>query len=210
MLKLTTSYPRGNINPYKFAFWLLSYILFNPELLAALRTETRPALQDNKLNLAYLKNSCPRLNAVFLETLRVTSGALSARKVIAPTPLGDKILGAGNTVLIPLRQLHQNEAVFGDAPERFDPHRFLENRELRNSSSFKPFGGGVSHCPGQVLAKAEMLVFVALVLQRFDVELARDGLSQAFPVLDGSTPSLGVNGPVKGSDVFVRFRSLEA
>ena len=194
---------------------MVSYIIFDPDLLAALRAETRPALQDGNINLSYLKNHCPRLNAVLLETLRLTSGALSARKVISPTPLGNKMLGAGNTVLIPLRELHTNEAVFGKDPEHFDANRFLRNTDLKHSSSFKPFGGGVSYCPGQVLAKQEMLVFVTLILQRFDIRLASEDMRdaavsrpQTFPRLDESTPSLGVNGPAKGSDVFVSLREL--
>lgn len=180
---------------------------------AALREETRPAVQDGGLNLSHLINNCPRLNAVFLETLRVTSGALSARKIVAPTRLGDRVLGAGNTILIPLRQLHYDQVAFGDRPNHFDSERFLRRKHLKASSSFRPYGGGVSHCPGQVLAKQEMLVFVALILNRFDIELSTDGSSsnpQDFPKIDEYTPSLGVNGPVKGSDVFVSFRQRQA
>ena len=188
----------------------MSYILFDPALLTALRAETSFAFIDGSLNLAHLINNCPYLNAVFLETLRITSGALSARKVVAPTPLGNRVLGSGNTILIPLRQLHYNEAVFGNEPGNFNAERFLKRKDLRNSSSFKPFGGGVSHCPGQVLAKQEMLVFVALVLNRLTIELAVEDLPPIFPKLDESTPSLGVNGPIQGSDLYINIRKREA
>ena len=195
---------------------MISYILFDPNLLAALRAETQSSIRNGDIDIFHLMNNCPRLNAVFLKTLRVTSGALSARKVVAPTPLGDKVLGSGNTVLIPLRQLHCDETVFGQDSQLFDPERFLKNKGLRNSSSFRPFGGGVSHCLGQVLAKQEMLVFVALLLNRFKLELTTTAVhenplsnAQCFPMLDESTPSLGVNGPAKGSNVFVNFRRHE-
>ena len=208
-LILSDSICRGNINPYKFAFWMLSYILFDPELLLTLHEETNLAFQNGKINLDHLIHKCPRLNAVFLETLRVTSGALSARKIVAPTPLGSRVLGKGNTILIPLRQLHYDPFVFGNDSDRFDSERFMRTKDLKSSPSFRPFGGGVSHCPGQILAKREMLVFVALVLHHFEIELALGGEDfkpQVFPKMDEYTPSLGVNGPAKGSDVFVHFR----
>ena len=196
---------------------MLSYILFDPELLAALRAETSLAYQGGSINLSHLMDGCPRLDAAFQETLRVVNGAFrSARKIVAPTPIGGKILRGGNTLLIPLRQLHYNEDVFGN-PAHFDPERFLKQQSLKNSSSFKPFGGGVNYCPGRFLAKQEILVFVALVLNRFDVQLATDGLHdgsparpQSFPKLDESTPALGIKGPVKGSDVYVNFRKRES
>ncbi len=189
---------------------MITYILFDPGLQYSLREETRAAFQRDKVNLDYLIHKCPRLNAVFLETLRVTSGALSARKIVAPTPLGNRVLGSGNTILIPLRQLHYDPVAFDSDSDHFDSDRFLESKELKNSPSFRPFGGGVSLCPGQILAKREMLALVALVLNRFDIGLATeeaDPKPQTFPKLDEYTPSLGGNGPVKGSDVFVDFRS---
>lgn len=144
-----------------------------------------------------------------LETLRVTNGALPARRIVVPTQIRSKVLRSGNSILMRLRQLHYDEAIFGDDPARWDPERFSEKKILRNSSSFKPFGGGVSYCPRRFLARQEMLYFVALVIDRFDIELVaevpKDGnpsTPQTFPKLDESTPALGVNGPVTGSDAY--------
>ena len=146
-----------------------------------------------------------RLDATYLETLRIVNGALSARKIVAPTPMGSIILRKGNTILIPFRQLHYNKAIFGNVPSYFNPQRFLKEKNLRNNPSFKPFGGGVNYCPGRFLAKHEILVFVALFINRFDINVATVDLQdenkctrQPFPKLDESTPALGVNGPVKG------------
>ena len=191
---------------------MITYIIFDPELLATLRAETSLAYQHGNLNLSHLMEKCPRLDAVYWETLRIVNGALSARKIVAPTPMGSKVLRRGNTILIPFRQLHYNKAVFGDDPARFDPERFLKEKKLKVSSTFKPFGGGLIYCPGRFLAMQVLLVFVALVINRFDIELAEDGLQdvkpcrpQTFPKLDESTPALGVNGPIKGSDVYIKL-----
>ena len=194
---------------------MLAYILFDPKLHAALRDETSAAYRNGAVNVPYLMNNCPRLEAAYFEIMRIVNTALSARKIVAPTTLGDKVLNSGNTILIPFRQLHHNRHVFGNEPSNFEPERFLHDPDLKKNPSYKPFGGGVNYCPGRFLAKQEMLVFVALVLNRFDIQLATHSPSgeklsrdQKFPKLDMSTPALGVNGPVRGSDVFVKLGNL--
>ena len=198
---------------------MLAYILFDPHLHAALRAETAAAYRaDGSLDVPLLTTACPLLESAYFEILRIVNTALSARKIVAPTPLGTnngKVLAAGHTILIPFRQLHQNPRVFGADPGRFVPDRFLVEPELKRSASYKPFGGGVNYCPGRFLAKQEMLVFVALVLNRFEVGVATEGpggeklaREQGFPELDMATPALGVNGPVKGQDVFVSLGKL--
>ncbi|KAL9078769.1 MAG: hypothetical protein Q9157_002321 [Trypethelium eluteriae] len=199
-------YWAANINPYKLAFWMLSYILFDPSLLATLRTETRPAYDPTTgtiANPSHLLTACPLLDSVYNEVLRIVNGALSARKIIAPTVIGGKTLTAPNTILIAFRQLQYNRRIFGSDPAAFDSARFLREPSLRSSASFRPFGGGVNYCPGRFLARQEMLVFVALVLQRFEVTLAASRPGQVFPELDTSTPALGINSAKAGMDLFI-------
>ena len=61
-----------------------------------------------------------------------------------------------------------------------------------------------------------MLYFVALVSDRFDIKLVaevpKDGnlsTPQTFPKLDGSTPALGANDPVTGSDAYISIRTRD-
>ena len=49
----------------------------------------------------------------------------------------------------------------------------MKETSLNRSMSYKPFAGGVTHCPGRFLAKREVLVFVATILHRFDIEVCR-------------------------------------
>ncbi|KAL8733781.1 MAG: hypothetical protein Q9181_003463 [Wetmoreana brouardii] len=165
-------YWAAHINPYRLGFWMLAYIISDQSLLATLRVETAAAYQHNKINVSHVMNDCPRFEAVYWEVMRVTNGALSARKIVAPTPMGDKVLQPGNTILLSFRQLHHNKDVFGQDPRHFGPERFLKDASLKNNASYKPFGGGVNYCPGRFLAKQEMLVFTALCIKRFVIEIA--------------------------------------
>lgn len=180
-------------------FWLLSYILWDPSLLARIRREIAPAFQTGTLDLAYLM-SCPLLESIFFECLRVSTGAVSARRVTSPITIGGKVLKPGREVLIKHRALHLNEQVWGDSAGCFDPERFVKNGSLSGHSSYRPFGGGSTYCPGRVIARQEVCIFVALALERMEMVLAP---GQAFPLLDDTRPSIGVTGPMPGMDLYV-------
>ena len=150
----------------------MANIIFDSIVLTTLRDESASAYHNNEIELSYLMDHCPHFEAMYRETMRVVNGALSARKIVARTPMGNKVLRSGNTILIPFRQLHYNKDAFGNDPGTFSPNCFLKEKYLKNSWSFKPFGGGVNYCPGRFLAKQEMLYFVALFLHRSDFEFA--------------------------------------
>lgn len=64
---------------------MIAYIIHDLNLPASLRTKTSLAYQDGTINLSYLMEKCPRLDALCLGTLRVVKGALSARRIVGPT-----------------------------------------------------------------------------------------------------------------------------
>ena len=102
-----------------------------------------------------------------------------------------------------------DRGVFGEDAEAFNPSRFLNDGKLNNSLSFRPFGGGATYCPGRFLAKAEVLTFVALVICRFDLELAgNEGEEASMPRMEIRRPCLGIMGPEKGGDVLLKVRPV--
>ncbi|KAF2136434.1 uncharacterized protein K452DRAFT_237538 [Aplosporella prunicola CBS 121167] len=190
-------------NTVNACFWIFSYLLFNPGLLESIREETTPAFKDGRLDSSYLANECPLLDSVWSEVLRLVNGAMSVRKVVTSTKVSGKILESGNTVMIPFRQLHYNTNVWGSACFDFDPERFIREPKLQSHPSYRPFGGGISYCPGKSLAKSEVCGFVASLLQRFDISLfTRPGEPpQVFPKLDDTRPSTGTTGPMDDMDL---------
>lgn len=203
---------RINGNAYKVCFWILAYLLYDPELLSIIRTEVVPVVNKGTTDLESRLECCPRLEAVFNEVVRLTSSSSSVRNVTSTTVIGGKILHKGTKVLIPYRQLHLNGEVFGSDPLHFDADRFFINKDLSRSSSYRPFGGGVTYCPGRILARREVITFVALILYRFDIDLTKGEIASAskskprFPRLDEGKPCLGIMGPVNGEDVFVTIK----
>lgn len=185
----------------------MSYILFDEKLLATIRTEISPAFKGATVDYNHIYDNCPRLAAVFKESLRVIFGSVSARQVVAPTVMGTKTLQTGKPVLLVTRHMHSGEEAFGKNADKFEAERFLDN-SLDRSKDYKPFGSGATYCPGRVLAKREVLVFVAIMLHRFDIELLdKDGMAKLSPPeLDEVVPTLGIKPPVKGTEVYVRLR----
>ncbi|MCJ1466039.1 hypothetical protein MMC07_004658 [Pseudocyphellaria aurata] len=207
-------YWAANSNTVNLLFWMLTYLIFDPSLLAAIKKETQRAIKNEELDVKCLLEECSLLTSMFHEVLRLVNGALSIRKVVAPTEMSGKVLQPGNTVACHFRQLHFNEHVWGQDASRFDPERFLRNKKLSSNASYRPFGGGVSQCPGRYMAKIEVMGFIALLLHRFDLELSTfpemgfQAKDQVFPKLDETTPSTGITGPVHSMDVFIEVRQV--
>ena len=57
---------------------------------------------------------------------------------------------------------------FWEEPEMFNPDRFLDGK---NREQFVPYGMGKRICMGESLARAELFIFSALVLQNFKIDL---------------------------------------
>lgn len=172
------------------------------------KAETEAAWKDGDLDIKLLCANCPNLDAIFNEVLRLNNTAAAGRATSRETIVGGKVLPAGSTIIMPYRQLHVNEYVWGNHATDFDSKRFLRKKTLARSTSFRPFGGGATLCPGQTLARHEVFGFIAILLHRFQVGLASDDkleTKQPFPQLDSSRPSLGINGPKKGMDVIINI-----
>ena len=191
----------ANANPFKVCFWLLSHILYDSNLLQAIRKEVAPGVSNNKLSMEHMLNNAPHLEAAFNETLRVTSVNSSARNIQSPVLVGNKVLTPEGKIMMPYRQLHLDESVFGPEPKKFKADRFLTNKDLSSSPSFKPFGGGSTYCSGRFIAKREVLAFVSLALHRYDFIL--DDPKQEFPKMDETKPTLGIMDPIGANPLAV-------
>lgn len=191
----------------------MAHILRDESLFKEVRIEIDQAFLDrgktsSSPNIAYLLEQCPLLNSAYDEVLRYTNNAMGVRLVMNETKIGSKTLRPGRKLLMPYRQMHLDGNVWGPGPAEFDPGRFLKDKNLSRSPSFRPFGGGNGYCPGRFLARREVFMFVATVLRRFELALVprSDGSKQKFPELDETTPTGGILSPLSGDDVIVQVQ----
>ena len=170
---------------------MLAYILHDAELYDALVEEIQPAFANGATtpNAQYLLEHCTRMNAAWDATIRMSAFSASVRHVTEDTVIGGKLLRKGSRLMIPYRQLHFDESVFGSDIQSFKSERFLKDKNLTRGGSWRPFGGGTTQCPGRFAAKQVVVSFVATLLKRFYVQV--DG-PQLFPEGQLGKPVLGI------------------
>jgi cytochrome P450/NADPH-cytochrome P450 reductase len=148
------------------------FLLKNPEVLAHAYAEVDRVLGAD-LEVAPTAEQLAQLGyltQILKESLRLWPTAPAFTR----SPDEDTVIGG--TYLIPalqpvltlLPQLHRDPAVWGEDPERFDPDRFLPERERAlPPHAYKPFGTGQRACIGRQFAMQEAQLVLAMVLQRF-------------------------------------------
>lgn len=202
-----------NTNAYKVLFWMLCYMLQDPKLTCNITTELKDLFsKDGTFNFDALterdSRKMPFTNALWHEVLRVTGSASSARSVTEDAVVCDVYMRKGDRAIIPYRQLHYNATNFGNDVAEFNFYRWIDNEKLEKKSFYRPFGGGAWYCPGRHLAKQEILMAMAFLLYRYEVEIAPEPKQKA-PRMDEKVPGIGVISPMQGDDYVLRMRERD-
>ncbi|KAM3342045.1 abscisic acid 8'-hydroxylase 4-like [Capsicum galapagoense] len=152
--------------------WILKYLHDNPKLLECVKAEQKVIWQSNEQEnhgLTWTQTrKMPITNKVVLETLRMASIiSFTFREAVADVEYKGYLIPKGWKVMPLFRNIHHNPEFFPD-PQKFDPSRF-ENALKPNT--FMPFGSGVHACPGNELAKLEILVMTHHLVTEFRWEV---------------------------------------
>nr|AMZ03394.1 cytochrome P450 CYP707A90 [Plectranthus barbatus] len=143
--------------------WILKYLAENPTVLQAVTEEQEEIIKakqesgdEKTLNWADTKKM-PISTRVIQETLRVASIlSFTFREAVEDVEFNGYMIPKGWKVLPLFRNIHHNPENFPE-PEKFDPSRF---EVAPKPNTFMPFGNGVHSCPGNELAKLEILVLL--------------------------------------------------
>lgn len=171
--------------------WALFLLAQHPEVVERVAAEISflngraPAYED-LLRLKYTRN-------VAEETLRLYPPVW----VISRTAITDDVMGgfripAGSEILIFPYITHRHPK-WWPSPEKFIPERFsAENAPARVRGAYIPFGAGPRTCVGLNFAMTEILVVLAMLLQRFRLEPAADPLSVKMEASVTLRPNPGI------------------
>jgi cytochrome P450 len=108
------------------------------------------------------------LDCVIKEVLRFCPpiiGTLRTLTVDDCLPESGFQLQKGDSILIPFHNLARDTRYWSDDPEIFYPERFLNEDQNHHPYAFVPFGGGHRACIGQDLARFELKVIAARLMQ---------------------------------------------
>jgi cytochrome P450 len=150
------------------ALYLLS---LNPAIERRLHDEIRAVLGD-RLPTADDARSLPFADWVLKETMRLYPPAwATGRETTEPYELRGHTIPVGSQLMCSQWIVHRDARWYPD-PERFDPERWSPERakEIPRYGYF-PFGGGPRVCIGNHFAMMEATLLLALIVQRFRVEL---------------------------------------
>ena len=93
------------------------------------------------------------------------------RQAVVDDEIGGFPIPAGSTVGLCPFVTHRHPEIW-DQPDVFDPDRFAPDRAAQiPKGAYFPFLGGPHHCIGHEFAMMEMRLVLAMVLQKFDVEM---------------------------------------
>ncbi|KAL3000194.1 hypothetical protein AAZX31_09G199700 [Glycine max] len=161
--------------------WIVKYLGENPSVLEAVNEEQECILkskeergEDKGLNWEDAKKM-PITSRVIQETLRVASIlSFTFREAVEDVEYQGYLIPKGWKVLPLFRNIHHSPDNFKE-PEKFDPSRF---EAAPKPNTFMPFGSGIHMCPGNELAKLEILVLLhhLTTKYRWSVVGAKNGI----------------------------------
>ncbi|XP_037353895.1 steroid 17-alpha-hydroxylase/17,20 lyase-like [Talpa occidentalis] len=166
--------------------WTVAFLLHYPQLKKKIQKEIDQNVGFNRTPTLSDRNHLLLLEATIREVLRIRPVApmLIPHQAIVNSSIGGYAIDKGTDVIINLWALHKSETEW-DQPDKFMPERFLDptgNQLISPSLSYLPFGAGPRTCVGEMLARRELFLFMAWLLQRFDLEVPDDG---HMPALEG-------------------------
>lgn len=146
--------------------WALILLAEAPEVRAQLERELDEVLAGRAATLADLPR-LPLTLRVLKETLRLRPSVyLLGRRALRATEIAGYPIRKNQVVLLGVYAMHRRPDVFPE-PERFDPDRFLPEREKAlPRHAFLPFGAGPRMCIGNHFALLEGQLLLASWLSR--------------------------------------------
>ncbi|KAI1123775.1 cytochrome P450 [Nemania abortiva] len=210
-------------NTYAAVFWLVFYIFSDPQVLRSIRHEvsnvTTTSVGDeggkhtpqHTLDITKVNSHCPLLISTFRETMRLHSVGISLREVCKDAVLNNTYcLRQGATIIMPTISIHTDPRIWGPDALSFKHDRFLSisnstglQREKVSPAAFRSFGGGTTLCPGRHFATTQIMVWISMLVMRFDIEPVSGQWKK--PTTDKSNVANVIMRP--DHDIEVRFTS---
>ncbi|WP_225732166.1 MULTISPECIES: cytochrome P450 [unclassified Nocardia] len=170
----------GHESPANALSWACYLLALHPEIQERLASEVRDVLDTRTPNFADLGrlDSC---RMVIEETMRLYPPAW----IVERTPIADDVIGgyevpAGARVTLCMYYIHRDKRLWDD-PSAFRPERFADAEVAdRHKFAYFPFSGGPRICLGKDLSMTEMVLILAMTVQRFRLEL--DPAHQVVPL----------------------------
>lgn len=155
--------------------WAILYLAKFPEVQKKMQKEigeitgenSRKVTSDDKPNMPYV-------TAVIDEVLRHSSIVAEGdhHRLLEDREYRGYYFPKNAWVQTNLHFMHHNPKLWGD-PENFRPERFLstDGKKFQKSDNMQAFNVGKRQCPGEILARNSIFLYLTHIFQTFDVRL---------------------------------------
>jgi cytochrome P450 len=171
--QLVTLFVAGHETTSNALTWTWYLLSQHPDVEAKLHEELVRVLSGRPPSLADLP-ALPYTLQIIKEAMRLYPPAwlLNNRWTAEDTVIGDYPIRRGELIWLSPYVSHRRPKYFPD-PERFDPNRWIPEREKALPKyAYMPFGGGARVCIGNSFALMEAHLIVAALAQRARLSLA--------------------------------------
>ncbi|KAM7211808.1 cholesterol 7-alpha-monooxygenase 4 [Rhypophila decipiens] len=225
----TTGMMGLNASTVPITGWLVMELIKDPYLFRVIRAEAETAYVATESGERILDVqkvlTLPILQSLYTEGLRVHVSFNISREVVNQVEMEGYTLPAKSIIQAPTGISHLNEQVWG--VEGHPANEFWAYRNVRyveqgdkkvpvfemrgRPTDFFPYGGGIAICPGRNFAKQEIMLTVAMLASRFDMEFVRwekmDG-TRSDREARGDPKYAGAAGVPPDRDMRVRWKRL--
>ena len=152
--------------------WTFIQLSRHPEVLARVRAELDAVLGGRDPDFEDI-HELSYTRQVFMEAMRLYPPVWTlSRQAMADDEVDGIAIPKGRTVML-CSYAVQRRPEYWPNPEGFDPGRFApEAMRERPRHAYFPFGGGPRKCLGERFAMLEAMIIMAMVLQRYRLDLA--------------------------------------
>jgi sterol 14-demethylase len=157
------------------ASWALIELMRNPDAMASVVAELDDLYADGSEVSFQALRSIPQLEAALKETLRLHPPLIILMRVVAEEiELAGHLVAPGTVVAASPRVSNRIAEDFPE-PERFDPSRYLDERQedLQNRWTWIPFGAGKHRCVGNAFAMMQMKAIFSVILRDYEFEMVQ-------------------------------------
>ena len=172
------------------------FLLHEPRHEVMLRRMRREVADVDVLGLTLeqVRDRLPYATVVAREVLRLYPPVpFVGRTAVAGTSLGGLEVPSGGTLCFSPYALGRDPQSWGEGADAFDPQRWIDDPAgggAPSSFCWLPFGAGPRGCLGTRLGLTEVVIGVALLVQRFDFAFEKNELEYKYDLtlnLEGTT-----------------------
>ncbi|XP_076736163.1 cytochrome P450 2J2 isoform X2 [Maylandia zebra] len=149
--------------------WGLLYMIFYPDIQERVQAEIDAVIGSSRQPSMADRENMPYTDAVIHEIQRVGNiiPLNLAHSAIKDTTIDKYTIPKGTIILASLDSVLHDESMW-ETPHSFNPEHFLDqDGKFRKREAFLPFSAGKRVCIGEQLARMELFLFFASLLQRF-------------------------------------------